>query len=93
MIIGVLTVELAIFDAQSLKDKRRVIGSLKQKLRDRFNVSVAELAYADAPKRCRLGVVMVSQRSRLVHSQFDKIVDVVRRTGGLSLLDYERELL
>ena len=93
MIVGVLTVELAIFDAQSLKDKRRVVASLKQKLRDRFNVSVAEVGYMDAPKGCRLGVVLVSRESRPVHSQLDKVVELVRRTGGLSLLDYKRELL
>ncbi len=93
MIVGVLTVELAIFDAQTLKDKRRVIVSLKQKLRNRFNVSVAEVAYTNAPKRCRLAVVMVSGEARRIHSQLDKLVDLVRRTGGLSLLTYERELL
>ena len=97
MIEAVLTVELAIFDAQSLKDKRRVISSLKQRLRNRFNVSVAEVGYADTPKRCRLGIAMVSSSagggSGAVHSQLDKLVDIVRRTGGLSLLDYERELL
>ncbi len=93
MIIGVLTVELAIFDAQSLKDKRSVIVSLKQKLRNRFNVSVAEVAYMDAPKRCRLAVVMVSGEARRIHSQLDKLVDLVRRSGGLSLLTYEREML
>ena len=93
MIIGVLEVELAIFDAQTLKDKRRVIQGLKQRLRDRFNVSVAEIAYGDAPKRCRLGVAIISQESRLIHSQLDKVVELVRRTAGLSLLDYRRELL
>ena len=45
MIVGVLTVELAIFEAQSLKDKRRGIQSVKQKLRNGFNVSVAEVGY------------------------------------------------
>ncbi len=93
MIIGVLTVELAIFDAQSLKDKRSVIVSLKQKLHNRFNASVAEVAYMDTPKRCRLAIVMVSREARRIHSQLDKLVDFVRRTGGLSLLTYERELL
>ena len=93
MIVGVLTVELAIFDARSLKDKRRVIQGLKQKLRNRFNVSVAEVGFMDTPKRCRLGVSIVSQESRAIHSQLDKVVDLVRRTGGLSLLEYKRELL
>lgn len=93
MIVGVLTVELAIYDARSLKDKRRVVVSLKERLRNRFNVSVTEVGYMDTPKRCRLGVAVVSQDSRAVHSQLDKIVDVVRRTGGVSLLDYKRELV
>lgn len=93
MIVGVLTVDVAIFEAQTLKDKRRVISGLKQRLRNRFNVSVAEVAYADAPKRCRLGVAMVSQESRVVHSQLDKVVDVVRRAAGLSLIEYHREFL
>lgn len=93
MIVGLLTVELAIFDARTLKDKRRVVKSVKQKLRNRFNVSVAEVGYHDSPKRCRMGIVMVSTESRPLHSQLDKIVDLFRRTAGLTLLDYERELL
>ncbi len=93
MTVGVLTLELAVFDAQSLKDKRRVVLSLKQKLRNRFNVSVAETRYHDLPKRCCLVVVMVAHESRPLHSQLDKIVDLVRRTGGMSLLDYQREML
>ncbi len=93
MIVGVLTVELAIFEAQSLKDKRRVIQSVKQKLRNGFNVSVAEVGYGDSPKRCRLGIVTVSNESKHVHSLLDKIVDMMRRVGGMTLLDYKRELL
>ncbi|MCH7884048.1 MAG: DUF503 domain-containing protein [Planctomycetes bacterium] len=91
MIVGVLTVDLAIFEAQSLKDKRRVIQGLKQKLRNRFNVSVAEVEYANAAKRSRLGIVMVTGESRPLHSQLDKIVEMVRRTNGLTLVDYSRE--
>lgn len=93
MIVGVLTVELALFEAQSLKDKRRIIQSLKQRLGNRFHVSVAEVAYGDSPKRCRLGVAMVSNEARAVHATLDKIVDSIRRVAGLTLIDYERELL
>lgn len=93
MIIGALTLDLAIFGAQSLKDKRRVILSVKQRLQNRFHVSVAEVAHADNPKQCQLGVAMVSQDSRVIHSHFDKIVDFVRGAKGLSVIDYHRELL
>ena len=92
MIVGVLTLDFAIFEAQSLKDKRRVVRSVKQRLQNTFNVSVAEVAYGDTPKRCRLAVAMVSKEARPLHAQLDKIVDVVRRCGGLTLLEYEREL-
>ena len=92
MRVGVLTIELAILDARTLKDKRRVIKRFKDRLRNRFNVSVAEVGFGDAPKRCRMGVVMVSKETRPLHSQLDKIVDLVRRTGGLTLIDYEREV-
>jgi len=92
MIVGVLTVELAIFEAQTLKDKRRVIQSLKQKLSNRFNVSVAEVEHNDVPKRCQLGVALVSNDARAVHSQLDQVVEAVRRSAGVTLLSYEREV-
>lgn len=92
MIVGVLTVDLAIMEARTLKEKRRVILSVKQRLRNVFNVSVAEVEFLDTPKRCRLAIAMVSRESRPLHSQFDKIVDQIRHRTDLSLVDYEREL-
>jgi len=93
MIVGVMTVDLAIFDAHSLKDKRRVVLSLKQKLRNKFNVSVAEVGDHDRPKHCQLGIALISNEARAVHERLDSIIDVVRRFRGLSLVDYRRELL
>ena len=93
MIVGVLTVELAVPDAGSLKDKRRVVQSLKRRLRNGFNVSVAEVAYNDQPRRCRLAIALVCSEARPVHAQLDKTVDLIRGTRGVTLLDYERELL
>lgn len=93
MIVGVLTAELAIFEAQTLKDKRRIIQSVKQRLHNTFNVSVAEVAYGDSPKRARLAVALVCNEARPIHAQLDKIVELLRGVGGLTLLDYQRELL
>jgi len=93
MIIGVLTVDFSLFEAQSLKDKRRVIQGLKQRLRNRFNVAVAEIAYGDSPKRCRLGIATICNETRVLQSMLDKIVDSMRHVAGLTLLDYQREIL
>ena len=93
MNVGILTVDRAIVDAQSLKDKRRVVKGLKQRLRNRFNVSVAEVDHHDLAKRCRLAIAMVSHESRPLHSQLDQAVDLVRGVAGLSLVDYHYEWL
>jgi len=90
MIVGVLDVDLTVADAHSLKDKRRIVKGLKDRVRHRFNVSISEVEFADKMRRCRLGIAMVAEGARPVHSQFDKIVDLIRATGGVTLLSYER---
>ncbi|HZU23559.1 MAG TPA: DUF503 domain-containing protein [Terriglobales bacterium] len=60
MPIAFLTIELRIEAAQSLKDKRQVVRSVKDKLRAHFNVAVAELDAADVWQRATIGVVSVS---------------------------------
>lgn len=92
MIVASLNLDLMVFESQSLKDKRRVIKSIKSVLHGRFEVSVAEVDHADSIKRCTLGVAMVSNESRAVHQRFDKIVDAIRARVDVSLLDYTREL-
>ncbi|MGC1661587.1 MAG: DUF503 domain-containing protein, partial [Candidatus Acidiferrales bacterium] len=58
--IGLLTLEIHIPDARSLKDKRQVLRSLKDRLRARFNVAVSELEHQDLWQRSRVGVVTIS---------------------------------
>ena len=58
--IGVLTLELQLSDAHSLKDKRHTVKSLKDRLRSKFNVAVAEIAYQDLWQRSLISAVTVS---------------------------------
>ena len=58
--IAFLTLELRIEGAHSLKDKRQVLRSLKDRLRAQFNVAVAELEHTDLWQRATLGVVSIS---------------------------------
>src|SRR5579884_3460933 len=60
MPIGCLTLEIHLAEARSLKDKRQVIESLKERLRRRFNVAVAELDYHDLWQRSLIGIVSIS---------------------------------
>jgi uncharacterized protein YlxP (DUF503 family) len=58
--VGVLTLELRLENSHSLKDKRQVVRSLKERLRAKFNVAVAEIAYQDLWQRAALAAVTVS---------------------------------
>jgi len=93
MTIGVLQVEMSVTDAMSLKDKRRVIKSIKDRIANGYNVSVAEVGAQDEHRRCILGMAMVGTDRQYVEGALSKLVDFVRATPQVSLLDYQIELL
>lgn len=74
MPVGLLTLELHIADAQSLKDKRQVLRSLKARLRAHFNVAVAELDFEDTWQRSVVGIVTLSNEERHVKEVLQKVL-------------------
>ena len=93
MVIGVLQVELSVTDAMSLKDKRRVILSLKDRIAHSHNISIAEVGALDEHRRAILGMAMVSNDKRYVEGALSKLVDLVRSVPAVSLMDYQVEFL
>jgi uncharacterized protein YlxP (DUF503 family) len=93
MHVGVLQLELMIPDAMSLKDKRRVVLSLKDRISHGHNVSIAEVGALDEHRRSILGVAMVSNDARYVEGALSKLVDFVRAVPQASLVDYQIEML
>ena len=93
MTIGVLQLELGIPDAMSLKDKRRVIKSIKDRIAHAHNVSIAEVGALDEHRRCIMGLAMVSNDSRYVEGALSKLVDFIRTVPQATLMDYQIELL
>ena len=89
MHIGVLQVEISIPDAMSLKDKRQVVKSLKDRIAHGHNVSIAEVGALDEHRRAILGVAMVSNDSRYVEGALSKLVDFVKMVPQVSLVDYQ----
>lgn len=73
MTIGLLKLELSIPGSHSLKDKRRVVKSLKDKLRNRYNCSVAEVGAKDHWTYSQLAVCVVGDDSRFVNTQLNEI--------------------
>jgi len=71
--VGVLTLELRLDDSHSLKDKRHVVASLKDRLRSKFNVAVAEIDYQDLWQRAAVAAVTVSSD----HTHAQKVLQSV----------------
>lgn len=93
MVVGVLRVRLGIFDAMSLKDKRRVTKSLKDRLSAKHNVSIAEIGDLEHRQAATLGLAMIANDAAFVESALARIVDEIRANPHAALVDYEIELL
>jgi uncharacterized protein YlxP (DUF503 family) len=92
MVIGVCTVVLHIPGAASLKDKRRAVKSLKDRLHNTFNLSVAEVGDLELWQRAELGLAVVSNDQSFCDQVLAKAVDLVRRDNAVELLDYQVEM-
>jgi hypothetical protein len=92
MTTGTLRVTLMIRDALNLKDKRRVLRSLKDNIRNRHNVSVAEVDALSSRQQAVLGVAMVGNDARYIDGGLAKIVDYIRAFRPAQLVDYEVEI-
>jgi len=93
MVVGVLQMRLMLRDARSLKDKRRIVRSLRDRIRNRFNVSVAEVDGLDRRQQTVLGIAMATNDRVFADQVLAKIVDLVRAAPGADLVDYETEIL
>jgi len=82
MPIASLTLELAIEHAQSLKDRRQAVRSLKDKLRHGFNISVAELDDAMVWNRATIGVAAISSSSAYLAGQLREVEEAARRIAN-----------
>lgn len=90
--IGSLTVEIHIPQANSLKQKRQVVRSLKDRLRSKFNVSVAEVDHLDKWQRCTLEIVMVGNDHRYLDSALARIGQFIEVEISFSALIIRRQL-
>jgi uncharacterized protein YlxP (DUF503 family) len=86
-----MTWELSLPGCASLKAKRSVVRSLKDRLRSKFNVSVAETGLQDVRDRALLSVALVASDGRLAESILDKADRFVEEQGGALITDVRRE--
>ncbi len=91
MHIGVCKIRLRIPDSQSLKAKRRVVKSLIAKLKNRFNIAIAEVDALDTHQFAVLAAVSVSNDSAHLNKLISHVVNFVEANVDAELMDYETE--
>ena len=94
MNVGVCKIKLRMPENMSLKDKRRVLKSIITKLRNRFNVSVAEVGDQDLWQMATLGVCCLSNDSRYTNEVLSKVVNFITNSRfDVEMLDYNIEII
>ena len=91
MIVGVMTAQLHMQGIKSLKEKRSIIKSIIGRLKSRFNISIAEVDHNDNKTSAVIAVAIVSNETRFVNQQFDKIIDFMQNDGRFYLGGIQRE--
>jgi hypothetical protein len=91
MVIGVLRIRLHLPGANSLKAKRKIILSLKERIKNKFNVSVAELEDNDLWQICTLGVAVISNDSAFANAVLSKVSDLASNHAEAIVTDINME--
>jgi uncharacterized protein len=93
MNIGLLRVSLYIPGASSLKDKRQVIRSLMSRLKNKFNIALAEIDAQDLHQRSELGIVSINTSHQELQRTLDYVLTFIGNNPDSQLMEVETEFL
>ena len=93
MTIGFLEVELNIHNSHSLKEKRMILKSLKERLRKQFNISITETDGQDMWQYTSFGVVTISTENRHANQVLSKVINYIEMQKNVDIIQYRMEML
>ena len=93
MFVGIFQVELLLHEAQSLKEKRFVLNSLKARISNNFNVSVAEVDQNDLWQRTTIGMALVTNERKFVDEVFTKILNLLDGESTIEVIKHQVEVI
>lgn len=93
MLVGVCEVELLIYDSNSLKEKRQVIKSLVERIKSRFNVSIAEISEQDIWNKGVIGFAVVGNTNVLVDKMIASIINFIDNDHRVEIINKNIEVL
>ncbi|MCH6559952.1 DUF503 domain-containing protein [candidate division KSB1 bacterium] len=88
MLVGVCRLEIFVPESSSLKSKRFVLSSIKKRIRNKFNVSVAEVENNDKWQRISLGISMVSNERKFIDMNVEEILKLIESDGRMEILSH-----
>ncbi len=93
MLVGTCQIEILIYEANSLKDKRHVLKSIIERIKTRFNVSVSEVDYHELWNRSMIGIAVVSNSKAMCESVITKIIDFIDNDERVEIINHFMEVL
>jgi uncharacterized protein YlxP (DUF503 family) len=93
MVVGLASIDVHLPESGSLKSKRQILRRIKDRVRNNFNVSIAEVDHNDLWQRTTLGVSVVANQRQFANQVLSGVVDLVGKVNGVQMLDYTIELL
>ena len=89
MHVGVLVIEIMLYSSNSLKEKRFVLNSIRDRVKKKFNVAIAELGYQDKWQRSQIGITTISNEYSHVEQSLQKVFRFWDRSDDYEIISYD----
>lgn len=86
-------IDLHVENTHSLKEKRRIIKSIKDRIRNQYNIAVCEYGDLSLWQRSQLGLVSCSNEKNAAESNLKTAVEMIRHSPGVTIIDYRIEVI
>jgi len=93
MVVGTLELQIRLVSSNSLKDKRRIVKSLISRIRNNFNVSIAEPGAYSLWSSARIGIAFLSSDTVYSNKVLDKILDFLEKEKDFFIIEHRKEIL
>ena len=93
MVVGTGKIKFRLYDINSLKEKRKIIKSMITRIKNKFNISIAETDFNDSHSWAQIGFSIVGNDSRLVNSKLDKVFNMADDMGLAQIVDTQIEII
>ncbi|MCD4721491.1 MAG: DUF503 domain-containing protein [Desulfobacula sp.] len=93
MVVGTGKIKFKLYGVSSLKEKRRIVKSIINRIKNKFNISIAETDYNDSHLWAQIGFSIIGNNSRIVNSKLDKVFNMADDMGLAQITDTQMEII